>query len=58
MILTKEFYNRGVTYRVFPGGKRTMIHRWPASKIKGSITYRNHIYLRIKSIIKRGMCVV
>jgi len=29
-------FRKGYTYRVYPGGKRMMVHRWDYQKVKGS----------------------
>jgi len=39
--IVRETLDRGYTVRTFPGGSRHMIHRWPASKIKGARPMRD-----------------
>jgi hypothetical protein len=36
--LIVDSFKRGVTFRKTLYGERPMFHRWPASKIRGSIT--------------------
>jgi hypothetical protein len=43
---------RGITYRVYPGGRRMMIHRWDYRRIKGAKPMRSILFENLYSTNK------
>ena len=41
IVLNTINMDRGVTYRVYPGGMRPLLHRWHFSKIRGAVPLRD-----------------